>query len=59
MFMVQKVGIPHHLVDRDDILEMLSGYRIVELSYVEHEYDAMKHKGCHFVVTAIKNVSSV
>jgi SAM-dependent methyltransferase len=49
-----EAGIPHHLVDRDDILDMLSEYQIVNLSYVEHEYDWMKFKGCHFVVTAIK-----
>jgi SAM-dependent methyltransferase len=49
-----EAGIPHHLVDRDDIPEMLSRYRIVELSYVEDEYDGMRSKGCHFVVTAVK-----
>jgi len=49
-----EVGIPHHLVDRDDILEMLSCYHITELSYVEREYDRMRCKGCHFVVTAMK-----
>lgn len=49
-----EAGIPHHLVDRDDVLEMLSGYHITELSYVEHEYDEMMSKGCHFVVTATK-----
>jgi len=49
-----EAGIPHHMLDRDDIPEILSGYRIEELSYVEHEYDEMKYKGCHFVVTAVK-----
>ena len=49
-----EAGIPHHLIDRDDLLEMLSDYRIAELSYVEHEYDGMKSRGCHFVVTAVK-----
>lgn len=49
-----EAGIPHHLVDRGDILGMLSGYHITELRYVEHEYDRMRHKGCHFVVTATK-----
>jgi len=49
-----EAGIPHHLVNRDDIIEMLSGYRIIELSYVEHEYDELTRKGCHFVVTAMK-----
>jgi SAM-dependent methyltransferase len=49
-----EAGIPHHLVDRGDVIEMLSGYRITELSYVEHEYDGMRAKGCHFVVTAIR-----
>lgn len=49
-----EIGVPHHLVDRDEILKLLSGYRIEELSYVEHEYDRMRGKGCHFVVTAVK-----
>ena len=49
-----EIGIPHHLVDRDEITELLSGYRIEDLKYVEHEYDAMRGKGCHFVVTATK-----
>ena len=49
-----EMGVPHHLVDRDDIPELLSGYRIEDLKYVEHEYDAMRGKGCHFVVTAAK-----
>jgi len=49
-----EVGIPHHFVDRQEIVELLSGYRIMELSHVEHEYDELKCKGCHFVVTALK-----
>ena len=46
--------IPHHYVDRDEIFQLLSGYDIVELSYIEHEYDNLKSKGCHYVVTAMK-----
>ena len=49
-----EIGVPHHLIHRDDIPELLSGYRIEDLKYVEHEYDAMKGKGCHFVVMATK-----
>lgn len=49
-----EIGVPHHLVDRNEMLRLLSGYRIEELSYVEHEYDRMRDKGCHFVVTAVK-----
>lgn len=47
-------GIPHHFVDRDEIFSLLSGYDIIELSHIEHEYDDLKSKGCHFVVTARK-----
>jgi len=47
--------IPHHYVDRDEIFQLLSGYDIVELSYIEHEYDNLKFKGCHYVVTAMKS----
>jgi len=50
----REAGIPHHFVDRDDIMKLLTGYRIVEISHVEHEYDDLKYKGCHYVVTAIK-----
>lgn len=49
-----EAGIPHHHVDRTGVLEMLSGYRITDLSHVEHEYDGLKSKGCHFVVTAVR-----
>ncbi len=49
-----EIGVPHHLVDRSEILRLLPGYRIEDLRYVEHEYDRMRGKGCHFVVTAIK-----
>lgn len=46
--------ILHHYVDREEIFQLLSGYNIIELSYVEHEYNNLKSKGCHYVVTAIK-----
>jgi len=46
--------IPHHYVDRDEIFLLLSDYDIVELSYIEHEYDNLNFKGCHYVVTAMK-----
>jgi SAM-dependent methyltransferase len=49
-----EAGIPHHYVDRDEIFRLLSDYKIVEISHVEHEYDNLKSKGCHYVVTAIK-----
>jgi SAM-dependent methyltransferase len=49
-----EIGIPHHLVDQDEILKLLSGYHIEDLKYVEHEYDGMRGRGCHFVVTATK-----
>ena len=49
-----EAGIPHHFVDQEEIFSMLSGYRIAELSHIEHEYGGLKLRGCHFVVTAIK-----
>ncbi|MDQ1327850.1 MAG: hypothetical protein QG641_1133 [Candidatus Poribacteria bacterium] len=49
-----EAGIPHHFVDRDEIFQLLSGYNVVELSHVEHEYDNLNFKGCHYVVTAMK-----
>ena len=47
-----EAGIPHHYADRNEVIELLSGYRIVELSHMEQEYDELRSKGCHFVVTA-------
>lgn len=49
-----EAGIPHHFVSRDEIINLLSGYNIAEISYIEHEYNNLKSKGCHFVVTATK-----
>ncbi len=49
-----EAGIPHHLVERDEIIQLLQGYRIEEMSHVEHEYDGLNRKGCHFVVIADK-----
>ena len=49
-----ETGILHHFVDRDEIMKLLTGYRIVEISYIEHEYGDLKFKGCHYVVTAMK-----
>jgi len=49
-----ETSIPHHFVDRNEVLEMLSGYSIVELNHVEHEYDELKSKSCHFTATATK-----
>lgn len=49
-----EAGIPHHYVDREDVIQLLSAYRIMDLIYVEHEYDSLKAKGCHYVVTAMK-----
>ncbi|MBD3180686.1 methyltransferase domain-containing protein [Candidatus Poribacteria bacterium] len=49
-----EAGIPHHLVDREETISMFSDFHILDLKYVEHEYDGMRHKGCHFVVTAVK-----
>ena len=49
-----EAGIPHHFVDREEIFQLLSGYNVVELSHIEHEYDNLNFKGCHYVVTAMK-----
>lgn len=49
-----ETGIPHHFVDRTGVLEMLSGYRMIELSHVEHECDELKSKSCRFMATAMK-----
>jgi SAM-dependent methyltransferase len=51
-----EAGIPHHFVDRAEIFNLLTGYQIIELSHVEHEYDDLRFKGCHFVVTAKKSL---
>lgn len=51
-----EAGIPHHFVHRDEIFSLLTGYRINEISHVEHEYDDLRFKGCHFVVTAVKKL---
>jgi len=49
-----EAGIPHHFVDRNELFEMLSGYRILELNHVEHEYDELKSKSCHFIAIALE-----
>jgi len=49
-----ETGIPHHFVDREEIIFLLKNYSILEISHIEHEYNYIKDKGCHFVVTAIK-----
>jgi 2-polyprenyl-3-methyl-5-hydroxy-6-metoxy-1,4-benzoquinol methylase len=49
-----ETGILHHFVDRNEIIKLLNGYHIIEISYVEHEYDNLKFKGCHYIVTAMK-----
>lgn len=53
-----EVGIPHHLVDREEILALLSDYNIENLSYVEHEYNGMRGRGCHFIVMATKKFTA-
>jgi len=45
--------IPHHFVDRNELFEMLSGYRILELNHVEREYDELKSESCHFIAIAL------
>jgi len=50
-------GIPHTYLNRDEILSLLSSFAIDELNYVEHEYEHLNHKGCHYVVIAEKTRS--
>ncbi len=45
-------GIPHTYLNRDEILSLLSSFTIDELNYVEHEYERLNHKSCHYVVIA-------
>ncbi|MCK4393329.1 class I SAM-dependent methyltransferase [Candidatus Bipolaricaulota bacterium] len=45
-------GIPHTYLNRDEILSLLSSFTINELNYVEHEYERLNHKSCHYVVIA-------
>jgi len=49
-----EAGIPHHFSDRDEIINFMDGFEIYDLTHVEHEYDRLQKRSCHYYVKAIK-----